>query len=178
VKFHWLPKYNYSSEVDISTPPKSSESSDSRPKPKLYNFYTDQVISSGQLISLTTDDPEERPLPHFALLEMQWMLQRVAAMSGAAEIYNDFNYNDDDAIASRYNCDPYKEDEWDLYTEDNSNSYEEASSPATVNKSTPPSSPLRKSLSPLPKSNIRVDYTPLRPAENSGIKTIGSSQGQ
>jgi hypothetical protein len=126
VEFHWLPKYHYSSEVDISTPPKSSEISDGRAKPKLYNFQTDQTISSGQLISLTTDDPEERPLPHFALLEMQWMLQRVAAMSGAAEIYDDFHYDDNDAMALRYECDPYKEDEWDSCTEDNSNSCEES----------------------------------------------------
>ncbi|RAK72948.1 uncharacterized protein BO72DRAFT_253519 [Aspergillus fijiensis CBS 313.89] len=37
------------------------------------------------ILSLRTDDPETHLLPSFALLEMQWILHRVLAMSGAAK---------------------------------------------------------------------------------------------
>ena len=173
VEFHWMPQYNYSSKVDILTSPQSSEGLDGRSKILLFHFPTKREICSGQKISLTTDDPVTRPLPHPALLEMQWMLHRVAAMSGAAEIYDDFDNDDDEAMTLLDEWDPYKVDEWDPYEEDewdsyiendDSNSYEEESLPSMVR--------------PFLKSNIRSDYMPLRPAENLDIKMIGSSQGQ
>lgn len=45
----------------------------------------DGKICSGDTIVFQTDDPEQRPLPSVALLEMQWTLHRVLAMSGAAD---------------------------------------------------------------------------------------------
>jgi hypothetical protein len=175
VEFHWLPQYNYSSAVDLLHLPAPSEGSPGQPKVKLYQFSTNRKIYSGQKISLTTADPEKWPLPHPALLEMQWILHRLVAMSGAAEIYDD-----DDAMALRGEWDPYKEEEWDSSIEDdNWNTYEEESPPMMVGQSSPPPSPLRQpSLPSLSKSNIRSDYIPLRPAENPDIKIIGSSQGQ
>jgi hypothetical protein len=108
VEFHWLPQYNYSSAVDLLQPPAPSEGSVGQAKIKLYQFSTDRKIYSGQKISLTTTDPEKWPLPHLALLEMQWILHRLVAMSGAAEIYDNFDNDDDDddAMALR--------NEWDL----------------------------------------------------------------
>ncbi|EFE43423.1 hypothetical protein TRV_01808 [Trichophyton verrucosum HKI 0517] len=44
---------------------------------------------------MKTADPEELPLPDVALLEMQWMLNAVAAMSAGAEP-TDIDYSDDD----------------------------------------------------------------------------------
>jgi hypothetical protein len=41
---------------------------------------------------------------------MQWILHRVAAMSGAADIYDDSDNDDDDPMISR--------NEWDSYMED------------------------------------------------------------
>jgi hypothetical protein len=64
----------------------------------LLHFPTKQIIYSGQTLSLTTDNPKERPLPHYGLLEMQWILQRVTAMSAATNIYDDF---DDDPTVLR-----------------------------------------------------------------------------
>jgi hypothetical protein len=178
VEFHWMPQYRYSSNVDILTPPKSSEGLDGRPDIMLFHIPTKRPICSGDKISLKTDDPEMLPLPHFALLEMQWILQRVAAMSAAAEIYDDFDNDDDDAMALRNEWDPCGEDEWDSDIEDETwNSYEE-SPPMKAGQISPPTSPLcPPSPSPLPKSNIRSDYILPRPAENPGIKMISSSQG-
>jgi hypothetical protein len=68
---------------------------------KLYNVSTDEKISSGDEIHLCTDGPERLPLPNLDLLEMQWALQCVAAMSvNIAALFGglDFQYEpgDDD----------------------------------------------------------------------------------
>ncbi|TGO61428.1 hypothetical protein BCON_0027g00140 [Botryotinia convoluta] len=44
------------------------------------------LIRSGDYFTLQTDDPESKPLPSFALLELQWFLQRVIGMAGAADV--------------------------------------------------------------------------------------------
>jgi hypothetical protein len=56
-------------------------------------------IQSGDIFILTTDDPDNKPLPNWELLEMQWFLQRVTAMSGAARTPN-IDLNDDDDMSS------------------------------------------------------------------------------
>lgn len=53
------------------------------------------ALVSGQVVTLTTDDVAKRPLPSWSLLELQWHLQRVAGMSGAAEAQDDINSNND-----------------------------------------------------------------------------------
>jgi hypothetical protein len=140
VKFYWTPKYDRSPK-SILTAPQSSEGSDSRPKKKLLHFPTDRPICSGDTISLTTDDPVTQPLPHWALLEMQWTLHRLTAMRGGAD---DFDNDDDDLMALRNEWDQYKENEWDSYMEDDWNSYEE-STPVVVNEPSPSSSPSQPS---------------------------------
>ena len=63
---------------------------------KLYDHSTDKRIFSGDKITLTTDDPHSLPLPSVKLLEMQWVLQRIAAMCGGAEEDDDGFLGDDD----------------------------------------------------------------------------------
>lgn len=65
---------------------------------KLFNHITNTLISSGDEIALTTEDPELQPLPDMRLLEMQYFLHRVAAMSGAADRppFESDNYGDDE----------------------------------------------------------------------------------
>lgn len=50
-------------------------------------------VESGDSFVLTTSDPQNLPLPSWSLLEMQWHLQHIAAMSGATEPqdYSDFD---------------------------------------------------------------------------------------
>jgi hypothetical protein len=193
VEFHWLPKYNNSPTpvLDILTPPKSLSGRDDM---QLFDFRTGQRICSGQRISLTTDDPDNQPLPHLALLEMQWVLHRLTAMSGAAEIYDDFDNDDDDAMVLWNEGNWYEEDvgvssiedDWNFCKEESLPMMDAQSSPPMMDhQPSPPSSPLRQSslprqpfLSHPPKSNIRSDYIPLQPEENLGIKIISSSQGQ
>jgi hypothetical protein len=49
---------------------------------------------SGDEFTMTTEDPENRPLPSVALLELGFHLQRVIGMAGAAE--SDEDYEDED----------------------------------------------------------------------------------
>lgn len=61
------------------------------------------VIPSGHVFTITTNDPVNKPLPSFQLLEMQWHLRRISAMQGAGE--NDESGIDSDgddiAVGSR-----------------------------------------------------------------------------
>jgi hypothetical protein len=49
---------------------------------------------------ITTDNPEVRPLSSIALLEMQWFLQRVIGMAGAADVEEDYDCYFSDSEAS------------------------------------------------------------------------------
>jgi hypothetical protein len=119
VKFFWLPRNKYSPTVDILRTPLIPEDLDGRNHGVgLWNFYTDQRIRSGDEIYLETDDPERLPLPDWRILEMQWILQRVTALSAAAEPRDDFSDETDDdwyiALRSEENLEA--EDEWFAYT--------------------------------------------------------------
>lgn len=46
----------------------------------------EEKIQSGDFFTLQTDDPETKPLPSFTILELQWFLQRVMGMAGAADV--------------------------------------------------------------------------------------------
>lgn len=53
-------------------------------------------IESGDIVKLTTDDPVKVPLPHSKLIELQWLLNSVAALSGAAEADDSWCPDDED----------------------------------------------------------------------------------
>lgn len=50
-------------------------------------------VRTGQIFHIRADDPEH--LPSFELLELQWNLLRVAAISGAADVSKDYWWSDD-----------------------------------------------------------------------------------
>ncbi|EPE24892.1 hypothetical protein GLAREA_11473 [Glarea lozoyensis ATCC 20868] len=59
-------------------------------------------IQSGDCFTLQTDNPIQKPLPNFELLELQWFLHRIRGMAGAAEVewdhWLDTDSNSDNAI--------------------------------------------------------------------------------
>jgi hypothetical protein len=80
-------KSNADERLDLLTEPSSSRgliSADECALPFL-DMNQPVTIRSGDTFTLTTDDPESRPLPSLELLDMQWVLQRLVAMCGAAE---------------------------------------------------------------------------------------------
>ena len=58
-------------------------------------------IRSGEVFTFKTTDPKNLPLPSMELLEMQWHLQRLVAMSGAAG-WPSLDWADDDDDIIRY----------------------------------------------------------------------------
>jgi hypothetical protein len=113
VKFFWLPRYQHSSRVDILHTPSIPGDVDQEPNVvKMWNVQTEKKIYSRDEICLETSDPERLPLPDWRLLEMQWTLNRVAAMSGAAGLPDEFEDSDDDWEVALRN----EEDEWSSYT--------------------------------------------------------------
>ncbi|KKZ66560.1 hypothetical protein EMCG_07674 [[Emmonsia] crescens] len=90
VQFYWLPWINNPSSISLSTRPSIPSSSYSRADRaghfvKLFNVMGDYKISSGDEITMETADLERLPLPDLALLDLQWILHRVVALSGGAE---------------------------------------------------------------------------------------------
>lgn len=62
----------------------------------LFDFKANRRISPGHKIRMETDDPVNRPLPSVTLLQLQWTLQRLAALSGAAEAIDVLLDSDDE----------------------------------------------------------------------------------
>jgi hypothetical protein len=103
VQFFWQPPYNHkrnTDHVDLLMEPLSSKGlSHLNEEVRLTCFYNDEFsrnIRSGDIFSLTTDDPVIRPLSSVGILEMQWVLQRITAMSGGAGTPDIDLYDDDD----------------------------------------------------------------------------------
>ncbi|KAJ5613217.1 hypothetical protein N7510_006411 [Penicillium lagena] len=75
-------------------PPKADANASIHPDGlKLYDRTTDRPIFSGDRVIMRTDDPDILPLPSLHLLQLQWILNRVVALSGAAE---EFLWDSDD----------------------------------------------------------------------------------
>jgi hypothetical protein len=120
-QFFWLSSNPHVPEVNTIQVPLLSAPDQGPNLAKLFNHETDMKIHSGYEISFKTDDPVSRPLPDFRLLEMQWFLHRVTAMSGAAEPQDDLHDEDSDedittALQDRWNM--YTENDWDMEIEE------------------------------------------------------------
>jgi len=89
VQFFWQVqgKYEIDSQVDLLVEPTSSKGLDFVKGYYLHLMGDNgptRPIRSGDVFTFTTKDPEKLPLPSVELLEMQWFLQRLVGMSGAA----------------------------------------------------------------------------------------------
>jgi len=139
LQFFWLSKSDKPYQVDILRRHSFSANLDQGPNlARILNHETLKLICSGDNISLETSDPGELPLPNLKLLEMQWVLNRVAAMSAAAEPQNDFRDDDSD------------DDRWGWYTMD----MEEVSDLDLEGSSS--TTPIPSSCSPTPKSSSPI----------------------
>lgn len=68
----------------------------SSPNLRLVDCDSCRILQSGDLVTVTTDDPESLPLPSFEILQLQWILHRVRALAAAAGFHDEFSDNDDD----------------------------------------------------------------------------------
>jgi hypothetical protein len=86
VEFHWFGKYDFTRKVSLEAPPIVPKGLDSGPgNARLWDCLTLEMIRSGDVLTFHTEDPNMYPLPSMDLLELQWAMQRVLALSGAAE---------------------------------------------------------------------------------------------
>jgi hypothetical protein len=102
VKFFWQKKQtDAQATTSLLTTPFSTEGLDHNEgafESGIARFFNcrDERIKSGDFFELKTNDAIEKPLPSFQLLEMQWFLQRVIGMAGAAAPYEP-GWADDDS---------------------------------------------------------------------------------
>ncbi|KAJ5104548.1 hypothetical protein NUU61_001895 [Penicillium alfredii] len=101
VEFHWQPKQFHEpyDHVDVLKVPISSEGVSSVEGLLVVRSTKENgflPIESGDRFMLRTDDPKSRPLPSYDLLDMQWHLNRIVAMSAAPEIFNEDDDEDEE----------------------------------------------------------------------------------
>jgi hypothetical protein len=88
LRFFWLPVV-HNPRLRLMDPTVYPSNLSGAPnRAKLWNYETNTEVCSGDIITVTTQDPKNNPLPSMALLELQWCLTRVLALSGAAEFPN------------------------------------------------------------------------------------------
>ena len=93
-RFWWFPVTS-PSQVPITQPPNVPSDLDSGHRTTiLINSLTREIIKSGDIIEIHTEDTARYPLPSMALLEMQWVLNRLVAISGAAEAVDEDESSD------------------------------------------------------------------------------------
>ncbi|PYI02617.1 hypothetical protein BO78DRAFT_453527 [Aspergillus sclerotiicarbonarius CBS 121057] len=91
VEFHWLPAHAYRRSRLINTRPDafpinlSSYIVGGKDAAMLFDIHTKSELRSGDKLTFLTSDPDGHPLPSMELLQMQWILNRVLALSGVAE---------------------------------------------------------------------------------------------
>ncbi|GIK07620.1 hypothetical protein Aspvir_003286 [Aspergillus viridinutans] len=86
LKFWWLKRHEHDEGVDFGVIPELP--SDLHPSDygvALHDVRNDRPLLSGEMIMLKTHDPENYPLPDTRILDMQWVLNRVSALSGTTE---------------------------------------------------------------------------------------------
>lgn len=101
VGFYWLSQMSkLPKKVSLLTTPELLTNLDmcgnSERCVKLWNVPSERKICSGDEITFKTEDPEKMPLPSWELLEMQWILHRLSALSGALEAEDDVESDYDD----------------------------------------------------------------------------------
>lgn len=104
VEFYWQPRPTHGrfDSVDLLEQPGSSKGlnhvdNSSLSRPDSNGNLT--FIQSGDVFTLMTDDPTTHPLPSFELLDMQWHLNRIVSMTGAADVYDEDNEDDDGHVS-------------------------------------------------------------------------------
>lgn len=99
ITFYWQVKFNGNEDVNLQTQPPSTRdlenNGDSRVGLAVFGDAFHK-IKSAETFTITTDDPVKLPLPSFELLRLQFFLQRVAGMAGAAEPVDLEEWGDDD----------------------------------------------------------------------------------
>ncbi|KAL2849267.1 hypothetical protein BJX68DRAFT_267119 [Aspergillus pseudodeflectus] len=86
VEFYWLHECPYEYRF-LGTSPSSPASVDStRRGTRHLDCQARRIVESGDRLTFTTEDPDTLPLPSMEILELQWILNRLVSLSGAADV--------------------------------------------------------------------------------------------
>lgn len=97
IRFFWLQSRDFTKKMRITARPYLPAILDPGPMhAKLFDGLSETKLCSGDTFTLTTDDPQSKPLPSIELLQMQWTLQRLIAISGAAGVNDEELFDSDD----------------------------------------------------------------------------------
>ncbi|EGC42042.1 conserved hypothetical protein [Histoplasma capsulatum var. duboisii H88] len=96
LKFFWLAQRDTSSNfmTDITAIPPFPDNVQLKGI-QVCNVQDGHLIKSGEIIELMTADPANKPLPDWDLLELQWVMQRLTALRGAADIFDSVHSESD-----------------------------------------------------------------------------------
>jgi HNH endonuclease len=87
VQFFWQRRQSEPQTISLTTTPFSTDGLDHGDnKTSIFRQDNGQRIKSGDYFTIKTDDPDQKPLPSFQLLELQWFLQRIQGMAGPADV--------------------------------------------------------------------------------------------
>jgi len=107
VEFHWLPPQERAKDTRMNlmdVPPSSHGLTGTGAPGQYFIRYDDGPLNptplqSGTRFTMTTDDPVKKPLPDAELLELQWFMQRILTLSGAAGWKEeDFDHDTDASV--------------------------------------------------------------------------------
>lgn len=102
VKFFWQRKQDDATTMSLLNAPFSTKDLDGNEGAyehgpvQEFNYKTRSLIKSGDIFELQTDYPDQRPLPSFALLEIQFFLMRIVGITGAGQLYKSDWEDEDD----------------------------------------------------------------------------------
>ena len=122
ITFFWQAKFKGDSDENVNLqiqPPSTRDLLDNGEQGTCLTTVSNlHLIKSGERFVLTTDDPVKLPLPSFELLRLQFFLQRVSGMAGAAEPLDLEGWSDDDAAGDA--ADIEDAEEWEEESEEDS----------------------------------------------------------
>ncbi|PYI09855.1 hypothetical protein BO78DRAFT_362408 [Aspergillus sclerotiicarbonarius CBS 121057] len=86
VQFYWLQPSSYCPRISMKSRPKfPADLQDAPENARICDCGTAKPVSSGDTMTFQTDDTDKHPLPSPELLDMQWVLHRLLALSGARD---------------------------------------------------------------------------------------------
>lgn len=95
---YWMPNpYGVVSMSLCSRPSLPSDLASAPNQGKVYNANR-RRITSGYRITMTTRDPVEMPLASVDLVELRWVLDRIARLSGVDEKYGHEDWEDENEV--------------------------------------------------------------------------------
>lgn len=100
MEFNYLPDVNHRhfDQVPLTQRPKDTRETFTPYGMTCPSGSTPTFLSHGDIVEMTTDNPSTHPLPSYELLDMHWRLNKIVALSAAADVSPEESDEDDDNV--------------------------------------------------------------------------------